>query len=198
MMITRGEAARLLRLPGSADAFGLGARLVARYLADRTRFDRGTRLVLGNALAARLFKCLLDRDVAIWYEAMTTRLIVEHGQVIGLVARRDGRPITVRARRGIVLAGGGFPANATWRERYLPHPVPRHTPAYEGCTGSTLELALEIGASLGPNGTDNALWFPSSIATRKDGTTIVYPHIVLGPRQTGARRREQRRTPLCR
>ena len=35
----------------------------------------------------------------------------------------------VRARRGVVLAGGGFPANPALRQRYLPHPVAEHTAA---------------------------------------------------------------------
>jgi len=185
MMITRGEAARLLRLPNDAGAFGLGLRLVTRYLADRLRFRRGTRLVLGNALAGRLFRNLIDRHVPIRYETTTTRLVVDGGRVTGLVVQRDGESVTIRARRGVVLAGGGFPANAAWRERFLPHPVAHHTPAYDGCTGTTLELALAAGATLGQRGTDNALWFPSSIASRPGGSTIVYPHIVLDRAKPG-------------
>ncbi|MEO8507734.1 MAG: FAD-dependent oxidoreductase [Betaproteobacteria bacterium] len=185
MMITRGEAARLLLLPKSADAFSLGARLVTRYAADRLRFRRGTRLVLGNALAARLYRNLVERDVPIWYDTVASRLVVEGGRVTGVVVQRDGRSVTLRSRCGVVLAGGGFPANAQWRERYLPQPVPRHTPAFEGCTGTTLELALGAGAALGRGGIDNAQWFPSSIATRKDGSTIVYPHIVLDRAKPG-------------
>src|SRR3546814_4639402 len=45
--------------------------------------------------------------------------------------------------------------------------------------GSTLELALAAGAALGPEGLDNALWFPSSVVARQDGSTAVWPHIVL-------------------
>jgi 3-oxosteroid 1-dehydrogenase len=179
MMVTRGEAARLLRIGRSWDSFVLGTKLVARYVSDRLRYKRGTRLVLGNALAARLFKNLLDRRVAVWFNGKTTRLIVEDGRACGLVAERGGSEIRVRASRGIVLAGGGFPASPKLRERYLPKPVALYTSAFEGCVGETLLLAQNIGASLGPLGQDNALWFPSSIATRKDGSTAVYPHIVL-------------------
>ena len=84
-----------------------------------------------------------------------------------------------------MLAGGGFPASAAWRARHLPAPVAEHTPAAPGCDGSTLELALAVGAVLGPSGPDNALWFPSSLATRADGSTAVYPHIVLDRAKPG-------------
>ena len=185
MMVTRGEAARLLRMGRTWDSFLLGAGLTARYLADRLRYRRGTRLVLGNALAARLFKNLLDRRVAIWLQARTERLVVEGGRARGLVVERNGARVAVRARRGIVLAGGGFPANAALRERFLPQPAPQHSPAFEGCVGETLRLAQDAGAALGPQGEDNALWFPSSIATRADGSTAVYPHIVLDRAKPG-------------
>jgi 3-oxosteroid 1-dehydrogenase len=95
------------------------------------------------------------------------------------VAERNGSEVRVRASRGVVLAGGGFPASPELRERYFPKPVAKYTSAFEGCVGDTLLMAQEIGASLGPLGEDNSLWFPSSIATRKDGSTAVYPHIIL-------------------
>jgi len=179
MMVTRGEAARLLRIGRSLDALWLGATLVSRFALDRLRYKRGTRLVLGNALAARLFWNLLDRRVAVWFNAKTRRLISEHGRACGLAVERAGSEVRVGASRGIVLAGGGFPASPELRERYFPKPVATHTSAFAGCVGDTLLMAQEIGASLGPSGEDNSLWFPSSIATRKDGSTAVYPHIVL-------------------
>jgi succinate dehydrogenase/fumarate reductase flavoprotein subunit len=135
--------------------------------------------VLGNALAARLFKNVRERGVAIWFKARTTRLLTTEGRVGGLVVLRDGGEVRVRATRGVVLAGGGFPASGELRERYLPKPVAQYTSAFEGCVGETLRLAQEIGGSLGPSGEDNAFWFPASIATRRDGSTAVYPHIVL-------------------
>jgi succinate dehydrogenase/fumarate reductase flavoprotein subunit len=185
MMVTRGEANRLLRVGRSWDSTVLGVKLLARYLADRTRYRRGTRLVLGNALAGRLFRNLLDRRVPVWLATKTSRLLTEAGAVVGLLVERDGKPIRVRARRAVVMAGGGFPASAALRARHLPAPTPQYTPAYEGCTGETLELAQAVGAVLGPSGEDNALWFPSSIATRDDSSTAVYPHIVLDRAKPG-------------
>jgi succinate dehydrogenase/fumarate reductase flavoprotein subunit len=180
MMITRGEVTRLLRIGRNLDSFLLlGAKLCGRFILDRMRYKRGTRLVLGNALVAHLFKNLRDRHATIWYNGKTTRLISQNGRACGLVVQRDDSEVRVRAKLGIVLAGGGFPASPQLRERYFPKPVAQYTSAYEGCTGDTLLLAQEIGASLGSQGEDNALWFPSSIATRKDASTAVYPHIVL-------------------
>jgi 3-oxosteroid 1-dehydrogenase len=184
MMVTRGEAARLLRAGRSFDATRLGAQLVLRYLADRLRYPRGTRLVLGNALVARLYKELLDRRVPVWCEAATERLLLDGG-VRGAAVRREARSIRVGAHHGIVLAGGGFPASAALRAKYFRQPVARHTAAAEGCVGDTLRLGQEAGGALGPSGEDNAFWFPGSVATRPDGSTAVYPHIVLDRAKPG-------------
>jgi succinate dehydrogenase/fumarate reductase flavoprotein subunit len=185
MMITRGEAAQLLRADRSLASMALGARLVGRYLRDRLRYERGTRLVLGNALVARLLKALLDRGVSVLTGARTRRLIGAEGRIDGVEAVLGGKPLVIETRRGVVLAGGGFPASASWRTRHLPEPVAAFTPAAPGCDGSTIELGLAAGAALGPSGIDNALWFPSSIAQRTDGSTAVYPHIVLDRAKPG-------------
>jgi succinate dehydrogenase/fumarate reductase flavoprotein subunit len=158
---------------------------VARYLADRLRHRRGTRLVLGNALVARLLKALRDRNVPVWTGAESHRLLQRDGRVAGVALTHEGRRFDIAARRAVVLAGGGFPASAAWRARHLPAPVADHTPAAPGCDGSTLDLALAIGAALGPDGLDNALWFPSSIASRRDGSIAIYPHIVLDRAKPG-------------
>lgn len=185
MMVTRAEAGKLLRIGRSADATLLGLRLVSRFAFDRLRHRRGTRLVLGNALAARLYRALLDRGVDVRLGARVDRLEVIDGEVRGIVVRQAGAARRVRAKGGVVLAGGGFPADPTLRARYLPRPVAEHTAAYEGCVGSTLTLAQQAGAAIGPPGEDNALWFPSSIGRRADGSIAVYPHIALDRSRPG-------------
>jgi succinate dehydrogenase/fumarate reductase flavoprotein subunit len=185
MMVTRGEIARLLKIGRNLDSLRLGVQLLSRYLLDRLRYPRGTRLVLGNALVARLYKRLLERGVPVWFGAETVELLRGANGVEGLVVRREGAFLRVHARRGVVLAGGGFPANPEWRRRYLPQPTPPCTPAAELCTGETIALAQRIGAALGPATEDNALWFPSSVARRVDGSQAVYPHIVLDRAKPG-------------
>lgn len=186
MMVTRSEAATLLRADRSPRAARLGLNLVGRFLADRLRFARGTRLVLGNALVARLLKALHDRGVPVLTSATPHRLLSEAGRVTGVEFTFDGEVRQITARCGVVLAGGGFPASPEWRARELPGPTPQYTPAAPGCDGTSIELGLAAGAALGPAGRDNALWFPSSVATRADGTTAVYPHIVLDRAKPGA------------
>jgi succinate dehydrogenase/fumarate reductase flavoprotein subunit len=185
MMITRGEAARLLRADRSPASAWLGLRLVARYTFDRLSHRRGTRLVLGNALVARLLKAARDRRVPVMTETSAERLIARDGRVAGIAVKRNGSAATIEAKRAVVLAGGGFPASDAWRSQYLPAPVAEFTPAAPGCDGSTIRLALDAGAALGPPGIDNALWFPSSIARRPDGSIAVYPHIVLDRAKPG-------------
>ena len=97
--------------------------------------------------------------------------------MIGAVVAYQGRELRVRARRGVVLAGGGFSASSQWRARYLPTPTPQYTRAAEGSTGDTISLAQAVGGTLSESSDDNAFWFPSSIGRRKDGSTAVFPHI---------------------
>lgn len=185
MMISRGEAFELVRVDRSLKSMALAVRLIGRYFLDRLKWPRGTRLVLGNALVARLLKVLRDDGVPVLTRVRTTELIREGRRVVGVAAEVDGRPTVFRARRGVVLAGGGFPADDAWRAEHLPKPVAAYTPASPGSDGSSLELGLAAGGVLGPSGLDNAFWFPSSIATRPDGTTAVYPHIVLDRSRPG-------------
>ncbi|MFX6201906.1 FAD-binding protein, partial [Acinetobacter baumannii] len=79
------------------------------YAGDRLRYRRGTRLVLGNALAGRLFKSVIDRNIPVLTETPARRIVFEAGKVAGIVVEHEGRELAIRARRGVVLATGGFP-----------------------------------------------------------------------------------------
>ncbi|MCK8669536.1 FAD-dependent oxidoreductase [Rhodococcus sp. HM1] len=74
-----------------------------------------------------------------------TVVVDEGGAVTGVVARRYGRTITVRARRGVVLAMGSFAFDEAM--------VRDHAPVLVGRPGSAIEAhdgrAIRIGQALG-------------------------------------------------
>jgi 3-oxosteroid 1-dehydrogenase len=178
LMVRRAEVNELLGMfRGSVRGMRTALRLGVRWAADRVHYPRGTRLAMGNALVANLFHRLLARDGRVWFTATATRLLTDDGRVVGAVVAYQGRELRIRVGRGVVLAGGGFSASPEWRTRYLPSPTPQYTRAGEGATGDTLALAQAVGGALGEPRDDNAFWFPSSIGRRRDGSTVVLPHI---------------------
>ncbi len=178
LMVRRAEVNELLGIfRGSVRGMRTALRLGVRWAVDRVTYPRGTRLAMGNALVANLFHQLLARDGRVWFTATATRLLTDDSRVVGAVVAYEGRELRVRVRRGVVLAGGGFSASPQWRTRYLPSPTPQYTRAGEGATGDTLALAQAVGGALGEPRDDNAFWFPSSIGRRRDGSTVVFPHI---------------------
>jgi 3-oxosteroid 1-dehydrogenase len=178
LMVRRAEVNDLLGIyAGSVRGVLTALRLGVRWGADRLRYPRGTRLAMGNALVASLFHKLRQRFGQVWFRATATRLLTDDGRVVGAIVAYQGRELRVRVRRGVVLAGGGFSASPDWRAKYLPSPTPQYTRAGEGSTGDTLALARAVGGALGEPRDDNAFWFPSSIGRRRDGSTVVFPHI---------------------
>lgn len=186
MMLTRGEAQRLIRAERSPAAMLEGLRLLARHLRDRLRYKRGTRLVMGNALAARLLHGLLTRGGLAFTNTDVDRIQLEAGRVTGISGLHCGTRFSLRARAGVVLAGGGFPADPDMRSRYLPPLTPDHTPASPFARGSTIRLGVSAGGQIGPDAGLNAMWFPSSLWTRPDGSLAVYPHIALDRAKPGS------------
>lgn len=179
MMITMTDAKHLLAVTKSFTSWREGMKLVIRFFADRLRgYHRGTRLVLGNALAARFFKSMLDRQIEYWLESPLKKLHVEDGRVSGVTLHHRGKEVRVRARRGVVVATGGFPWNEALRSELYPSPSGPWSMSPKGNSGEGIELAREAGATLGKGHTSPAFWAPVSILRRPDGTVVRYPHLV--------------------
>jgi 3-oxosteroid 1-dehydrogenase len=123
-----------------------------RYWLDwrtRRRTSRDRRLTLGNALTGGLRRALLDRHVPVWLDTPMRDLVDVDGRVVGVRVMRRGLPVTVEARRGVILAAGGFERNQPMRERYLPQPTQAQWSATPPAnTGDAIAEGERIGGSL--------------------------------------------------
>ena len=88
-------------------------------------------------------------------------LIVEDGRVLGARVSRNGATLNIEARKGVLLAAGGFSRNADMRRRYSggqPNEA-LWSIANAGDTGEVLETAMRLGAKT--DLLDEAWWLPS-------------------------------------
>ena len=124
-LVTRSHAT-LLWLRGNGVRFQPSYGRQAFKSDGRFRFWGGLAVEAwggGPGLVAALYEAAARAGVAVHYEAQAQALLTDGGvtgdsAVAGVRARIDGRSVEVRAR-AVVLACGGFEANAAWRARYL-------------------------------------------------------------------------------
>jgi len=134
------------------------ARVTGRMIISRMRHRQ--LLSMGQALAAGLRQGLLKAGVPVWLNTPMTGLLTENGRVTGLTATSDGEPVAIRARRGVLLATGGFERNDEMRKRYQPAPVATEwTVGSPGNTGDGILAGQIAGGEL--ELMDDAWWGPS-------------------------------------
>ena len=185
MMVGKKDIDTLLGAFKSPKKFLGSAGLVLRYLSDRLRFSRGTRLLLGNALAGRLYKSVLDRNIPVIRNADVRGLIREGDRISGVEASVDGTHKTFTARRGVILATGGFPGNDAMLAQYVPAPAEHRTMAPASNTGDGIHLALQAGGRIADGNIGSGLWTPVSRIRFDDGTERKFPHLVLDRQKPG-------------
>ena len=182
MMLGSGkEIIHFMRATKSLTSALYVAKRLARHARDVLRHGRGMNLTNGNALAGRLAKSAFDRGIPLWLSSPVRELIMENGAVRGAIVERDGRRFRVDARRGVVLACGGFPHDVERRKAMFPHaPSGREhwSPGPAGNTGDGLRLAESAGGRIEDGLPNAAAWVPVSLTTRADGSTGVMPHFI--------------------
>jgi succinate dehydrogenase/fumarate reductase flavoprotein subunit len=179
MMVDRTDIGHLLASTESVKSLLHSAKLLARHARDRLGHDRGTRLVMGNALVGRLLYSLIRRDVDILTGVSLAKIIrVADARVTGAVLASDGVSREVGIDNGLILAGGGFNRHAARRAATLPTEEAWSSVA-PGATGDAQDKAIEIGARISAGDLSPAFWAPASIRRRRDGSQAVFPHFVL-------------------
>jgi succinate dehydrogenase/fumarate reductase flavoprotein subunit len=184
MMIGRDDIEPLARPFASPRSFRAATALLWRHATDRLRHRRGTRLVMGNALVARLFYSLRRNGVPVWLNASLQELTVAAGRVCGAVLSVDGNPRRVRVRRGIVLATGGFGGSVDRLNDYVRPPL-AHAVAFAGAAGDGIRVARAVGASLEEDHAWPAFWTPVSATGWLDDGCGAFPHLSLDRAKPG-------------
>jgi succinate dehydrogenase/fumarate reductase flavoprotein subunit len=176
MMVNLTDVKHLLNVTRSFSSWKHGMALVLGYFRDRASgYRRGTRLLMGNALAARLLKSADRLGITIIADAAVKRLLQENGRIAGV---ETGQGEQYLARRGVVMATGGFPWDAELRQRLGPPGAGLWSMAPRENTGDGIRMARAVGGSFLDSPADMAFWAPVSVWQRADGTETRFPHLV--------------------
>ena len=179
MMVDRTDIGHLLGASKSLASLRHTMRLLGRYAADRLRFGRGTRLVMGNALVGRLYQSLRQRGVIILTSTRPQSLSETQGRITGAVLQSADGSTTVSSRAGVVLATGGYSHHPELRQRLMPPKLSGHSPVVDSAAGDGIMLGERAGGHLSNNHGSNSFWAPISLRARPDGSTAVFPHLAL-------------------
>lgn len=149
--------------PLPSERLGADAALIRGPLDnDRLGTPAPDLLVGGRALVGRFIAALRRfPNAGLHLNTELVDLLVVDGAVVGAVARRNGEQVRIRARRGVLLAAGGFEHNPGMRAAYrVPGRVEDSLGAPDN-TGAAHEAAIRVGAST--DLMDQAWWSPGLI-----------------------------------
>ena len=184
MMVDRDDIFHLLRLTETWKSLRYSVRIIVRHFLDKLFHPRSTRLVMGNAMIARMLYSYIQRQGLLVTNTEVTQLLQAEDSVQGVVLQQtwpDGSVTkrTVHSKGGVVMASGGFNRHPTRRSEMLPGAKEAWCPAGPGHTGSAQDLALQAGGHLGTGGLSHAFWAPVSTRQRADGSLAAFPHFVM-------------------
>ncbi|PUE51200.1 FAD-dependent oxidoreductase [Limnohabitans sp. 2KL-51] len=187
MMVDRTDINHLLAMTKSWVSLKHSLSIVWRHLLDRLSHARGTRLVMGNALVGHLMHALSQQGTATLALKTSVTSIErdDKGRVVAVRLSSATGNARVLAKKGVVLASGGFNRDPVLRADKLPGISAEWCPAAPGHTGEALALARGLGAVEGQGAQSPAFWAPVSLRKRTDGSTAVFPHFVMDRAKPG-------------
>src|SRR5579859_5990218 len=141
----------------------------------------GGQALIGRALLANI----ATGNVELRLSSPLDRLIVEDGAVVGGEVIAEGKRRRIRARRGVLLAAGGFEQNDALRRKYGIAGTSKWSVGGLGNHGKALEAGITVGAAT--DLMDQAWWSPGLM--HPDGTATFTVGILGGIMVNGAGRR---------
>ncbi|HEV7583057.1 MAG TPA: FAD-binding protein [Mycobacterium sp.] len=137
---------------------GVLLKLIWRMVKARAFNER--MAAIGQSLAARLRLAMRESGIPLWLDAPMTELLTDaNGSVTGAVLERDGAKQRIGARRGVILASGGFDHDLAWRKQQLPVVDQDWSFGNPAAMGDGIRAGQKVGAAT--DLLDEAWWFPA-------------------------------------
>jgi 3-oxosteroid 1-dehydrogenase len=137
---------------------GVLLKLIARMVRARVLGERVA--TIGQSLAARLRLAMRERGIPLWLDSPMTELLTDSdGSVTGAVVNKDGSERRIGARRGVILASGGFDHDLAWRKEQLPVVDQDWSFGNPAALGDGIRAGEKAGAAT--ELLDEAWWFPA-------------------------------------
>ena len=116
---------------------------------DRPREQKANGEAFWWALAEDGVKSLRP-EIDVLYETPASEFIMRDGEVIGVVAKQGDKDVRIAAKRGVVLACGGYEYNLPMRRAFLEGPGVKGWCFYgtQSNTGDGIAMAMKIGCGL--------------------------------------------------
>ncbi|KAA9159585.1 FAD-binding protein [Amycolatopsis acidicola] len=153
------EIPAMMHFNRSLGSLRVAGRIALRGLVSKIR--RKPLLTNGSSLVGQLVERAVERRVPIWLETTVDDLVVEDGKVTGVRITRDGVAKNIQARKGVLLAAGGFAHNEKMRREHggEQRTTGEWSMSNPGDTGEVLATAMALGART--DLLDEAWWLPN-------------------------------------
>lgn len=160
--------------------FAHAAGRVGRHLVDLATRGEGQHLVNGLALVARLAQSGHDLGVRFHPRTPAVSLVRDGRRVVGVIVEGPQGTRFIRARKAVVLAAGGFPAESLRRTRLFPRELGREhlTLAPKTTTGDGLRMGEWAGGFVDTSLASPVAWCPVSEIRYASGRVGLFPHIM--------------------
>ncbi|MDQ7971124.1 MAG: FAD-dependent oxidoreductase [Rhodocyclaceae bacterium] len=178
---SNADLKHFFRFTKSFTSFRYVVKRLFNHVKELVLYRRGINVTSGNALAARLAKSALDLKIPIRTSTPAQELLTENGRVVGAVVKGPEGLQRIMARKGVVLAGGGFSHDVQRIAQAYPHvraggehfsPVPR------GNTGDGARMAEKVGGRVEIRFSSPAAWMPTSKVPLGNGEYGAFPHLL--------------------
>ena len=137
---------------------GVLLKLISRMVRARLFGERIA--AIGQSLAARLRLAMRERGIPLWLDSPMAELLTDaDGSVTGALVERDGSKQRIGARRGVIVASGGFDHDLAWRKEHQPVVDQDWSFGNPASMGDGIRAGERVGAAT--ELLDEAWWFPA-------------------------------------